>query len=310
MTSIPNILQVNLLSPRHLPVTRVLRDGETTKFCQSTPEGYEIESVVIPMGSVQNSWNTLCVSTQVGCARACTFCQTGRMGLLRNLTVDEIVGQAVAARDHFGAEIRNVVFMGMGEPMDNLENVIVAIEQLHRDRAHPIARRRMTVSTVGKCAGIRRLAELKWKRLGLAVSLNAPNDEIRSRIMPINRTEPMALLREAIADYPVRAGGHVLIEYVLLKGVNDEIDHARQLAAYLRGLSTCVNLIPWNPIEGIPFESPNQETVDAFQIELMGAGQLTFRRNTKGRAAMGACGQLGNLALERQPNRPVLPAIR
>lgn len=284
----------------HLPVTRAVVDGDTTKFCQTTHDGYEIESVVIPMGARENTWRTLCVSTQVGCARACTFCQTGRMGLLRNLTVEEIVGQAVAARRELGFDVRNVVFMGMGEPMDNLDNVIRAIELFHGDRANPIARRRITVSTVGKCAGIRRLAELKWRRLGLAVSLNAPNDEIRSQIMPINRTEPMAMLREAIRDYPVRAGGHVLIEYVVLRGINDRIEHALELADYLRGLPTCVNLIPWNPIEGIAFETPDEEVVDAFQQTLMDQGQLAFRRNTKGRTAMGACGQLGNLALQRK----------
>lgn len=281
-------------------VSQVRQDGSTIKFTQTTHDGYEIESVIIPMGARENTWQSLCVSTQVGCARACTFCQTGRMGLLRNLSVDEIVGQAAAARECLGANIRNIVFMGMGEPMDNLDNVIRAIELFHGDRAYPIARRRITVSTVGKCAGIRRLARLGWRRLGLAVSLNAPNDAIRSTIMPINDVEPMAQLREAIAEYPVRAGGHVLIEYVLLRGINDAVDHALELASYLRGLPTCVNLIPWNPVEGVAYETPDDAAVDAFQLALMNDGQLTFRRNTKGREALGACGQLGNLALRRR----------
>jgi 23S rRNA (adenine2503-C2)-methyltransferase len=285
------------------PVSRTLVDGDVIKFCQQTPDGLEIESVIIPMGAEvagrDRRWRTLCVSSQIGCARGCTFCQTGRMGLLRNLTAEEIVGQVYCARWHFGAEIRNVVFMGMGEPLDNLDNVLAAIRTLHEDRLHPIPRRRITVSTVGRCEGIRRLAGLRWRRLNLAVSLNAPNDDIRSRIMPINRTEPMAALREAIAAYPVRAGGHVLIEYVLIRGLNDQAEHAMELSAYLAGLRTCVNLIPCNPCEGLPYDPPDESTVDEFQTILMRHGQMAFRRNTKGREAMAACGQLGNLAWRR-----------
>lgn len=283
-----------------LPVSRKLVDGDVIKFCQRTPDGYEIESVIIPMGARDKTWRTLCVSSQIGCKRGCTFCQTAQMGLLRNLTTSEILGQVRAAREHFNANVRNVVFMGMGEPMDNLDNVIDAIRAMHDDHANQIPRRRITVSTVGRCDGIRRLASLGWRRLNLAVSLNAPNDEIRSQIMPINRVEPIALLREAIAAYPVRAGGHVLIEYVLIRGLNDAVDHARELADYLRGLRTCVNLIPYNPREDSPYETPEDEVITRFQLELMGAGQLCFRRNTKGTAAMAACGQLGNLALRRR----------
>jgi 23S rRNA (adenine2503-C2)-methyltransferase len=283
-----------------LPVTQTLVDGAVTKFCQATPDGYEIESVIIPMGDRDKTWRTLCISSQVGCARGCTFCQTGKMGLLRNLSTAEILGQITAARRHFGANIRNVVFMGMGEPMDNLEHVIDAIRAMHEDHEQQIPRRRITVSTVGKCEGIRRLAALRWRRLNLAVSLNAPNDEIRSQIMPINRTEPMAALKEAICAYPVRAGGHVLIEYVLLKGVNDAPQHAEELADYLHSLPTCVNLIPWNSCEGLPFETPPEPEITRFQQILMKRGQLTFRRNTKGQQTMAACGQLGNLSLRRR----------
>lgn len=284
----------------YLPISRELREQETIKFCQKTHDSLEIESVIIPMGGKGVFWNTLCVSSQVGCARGCTFCQTARMGLLRNLTVEEIVGQVRAANRHYGAAIRNVVFMGMGEPMDNLDNVMAALVRLHEDREFAIARKRMTVSTVGRCDGIRRLATLNWRRMGLAISLNASNDDIRGRIMPINRTDSMADLRQAIAEWPLRGGGHVLIEYVLLRGVNDDIEHARELAAYLKGLRTCVNLIPWNPIAGIDFETPDEETANAFQLELMNLGQLTFQRRIKGRTALGACGQLGNTDLRRK----------
>ncbi|RIK67071.1 MAG: 23S rRNA (adenine(2503)-C2)-methyltransferase [Planctomycetota bacterium] len=285
--------------PGYLPLSRQMADGDVVKFCQRTDDAWEIESVIIPMGARDKTWRTLCVSSQIGCKRGCTFCQTAQMGLVRNLTVDEILGQVRAARVVFGANVRNVVFMGMGEPMDNLENVVAAITAMHEDCINQIPRRRITVSTVGRCDGIRRLAALRWRRLNLAVSLNAPNDEVRSQIMPINRIEPMALLRDAIAEYPVRAGGHVLIEYVLIRGLNDKLDHARQLAEYLRGLHTCVNLIPYNPREESPYETPDEDTVVRFQVELMSAGQLCFRRGTKGTAAMAACGQLGNLELRR-----------
>ena len=298
-----------------LPVSRVQADGDAVKFCLRTADGHEIESVIVPMGAEvegrDQRWRTLCVSSQIGCARECAFCQTARMGLIRNLTADEIVAQVDAARQHLGADVRNVVFMGMGEPLDNFENVVAAITRWHEDRARQIPRRRVTVSTAGRCAGIRRLAALRWRRLNLAVSLNAPNDEIRSRIMPINRLEPMAALREAIAAYPVRAGGHVLIEYVMIRGLNDAAEHARQLVEYLRGpvepasrrcghegptapLRTCVNLIPYNPCAGLPYEPSPEEAVVRFQLLLMEAGQMAFRRNPKGRQVMAACGQLGN----------------
>ncbi|MCZ6697892.1 MAG: 23S rRNA (adenine(2503)-C(2))-methyltransferase RlmN [Planctomycetota bacterium] len=309
MISLPDqqVLSSTAAGVDRLPVSRTLVEGDTVKFCQRTPDGYETESVIIPMGAHvdgrDKTWRTLCVSSQVGCGRGCSFCQTASMGLLRNLTVDEILGQVRAARIDFNAEIRNVVFMGMGEPMDNLDNVISAIRAMHEDRERPIPRRRVTVSTVGRCDGIRRLGALRWRRLKLAVSLNAPNDEIRSRIMPINRTEPMGDLRAAISEYPVRSGGHVLIEYVLIRNLNDRPEHAREVAAYLSGLRTCVNLIPYNPIDHAPYETPDDAAVDAFMAILMRHGQLVFRRNTKGRAASAACGQLGNVALRRVPNK-------
>ncbi len=280
-----------------LPISRRVVDGETIRFCQRTHDGHEIESVIVPMGAEidgrDKTWRTLCVSSQIGCAWGCAFCQTGRMGFVRNLTVEEIVGQATAARVPRGANVRNVVFLGMGEPLDNFENVVTAIQAWHEDRDHQIPRRRVTVSTVGRPDGIRRLAALRWRRLNLAVSLNAPNDDVRSRIMPIKRAEPLASIRDAVAAYPVRGGGHVLIEYVLLKGVNDRHEHAVELAAYLRGLRTCVNLIPFNPSAGLPFETPDEATQQQFMSILMEAGQLVFRRNAKGLAAFGACGQLG-----------------
>lgn len=302
---LPTVIQIPSKPPAidysapFLPVSRTHPEGDVIKFCQRTPDGLETESVIIPMGARENTWRTLCVSSQIGCARGCTFCQTAQMGLLRNLTTDEILGQVRAARVHFGADIRNVVFMGMGEPMDNLDAVIASIIAMHEDREHQIPRRRITVSTVGRCDGIRRLGAYGWRRLNLAVSLNAPNDAIRSQIMPINRTEPMSRLREAIAGFPVRAGGHVLIEYVAIAGLNDQPEHARELADYLHGLPTVVNLIPYNPRPDSPYEPPAEATLIEFQAVVMKTGQLIFRRNTKGRSVMGACGQLGNPGMRR-----------
>lgn len=281
-----------------LTLTRVEVDATATKLCLRTEDGCEIESVVVPMGlsarRQDRTWRTLCVSSQVGCRWGCTFCRTGRMGLVRDLTTPEIVAQVHAARTGLGVNVRNVVFMGMGEPLDNFENVVGAIRQMHEDRRHQIPRRRMTVSTAGRCEGIRRLGALGWRNLKLAVSLNAPNDEIRSRIMPINRREPMAMLREAIRAYPVRTGGHVLIEYVLLQGLNDHERHARELADYLRGLSVCVNLIAYNPSDGCDHAAPSDATIAHFKETLMAAGQMVFVRKTKGDRAMAACGQLGH----------------
>ncbi len=286
-------------------VSRTHRDeGGTVRFCLPTSDGHEIESVIVPMGKPGGGWKSLCLSTQIGCARACAFCRSGQAGFTRNLTVDEILAQAAAATRSLGANIRNVVFMGMGEPLDNIDNVIEAVTRLQDAREFGIARRRIAISTVGRCDGIRRLAALGWRRLGLAVSLNASNDEVRSQIMPINRLEPMAALREAIASYPVRGGGHVLVEYVLLAGVNDLPQHARELAAYLRGLRTCVNLIAWNPCDGMPFRSPDAGAVAGFKQILMDAGQLVFERSAKGRGAMGACGQLGGAGAKAVLGRP------
>lgn len=295
-----------------LPTSRLQGDGAVTKFCLRTGDGHEIESVIVPMGShvdgQDRTWRTLCVSSQIGCGWGCTFCHTGRMGLIRNLTADEITGQVHAAVRHFRANVRNVVFMGMGEPLDNFENVVAAIRKLHEDRVFQIPRRRMTISTAGRCDGIRKLGALRWRKLNLAVSLNAPNDEIRSSIMPINRLEPMAALRDAIGAYPVRGGGHVLIEYVLIRDVNDQPDHARQLAEYLKGLRTCVNLIPCNPVGGSAHLAPNEETIAKFKATLMQAGQMVFRRDSKGEAAMAACGQLGAAGPGARAHRTTLMA--
>jgi len=276
------------------------RDGDTVKFILQTPEGLESESVIIPMWRGRSRWTSLCVSSQVGCAMGCTFCETAQLGLLKNLSAAEIVAQLVVARRHFGADVRNVVFMGMGEPFDNFDNVIQAIRVLTDRSGLSMGMSRITISTVGRVAGIRRLAALGWRRINLAVSLNAPNDDIRSRIMPINRAEPMAELRRALRDYPLRSCQFFMIEYVLIPGVNDAPGHARQVADFLRGIKCCVNVIPYNPRLDSPWPAPSEASVQAFLGWLRDAGQFCKKRLTKGRDFMAACGQLGNRALRRE----------
>jgi len=283
------------------PVVRHVRDGELIKFIQRRPDGLEIESVIIPMRRGDLRWTSLCVSSQVGCAMGCTFCETAQLGLLKSLTAAEIVGQVVAARTVFDADVRNVVFMGMGEPFDNFDEVIQAVRVMSEPAGLSIGKSRITISTVGRVDGIRRLATLGWRRINLAVSLNAPNDEIRSRIMPINRAEPMSELRAALLAYPLRKCQFFMIEYVLIPGVNDAPAHARELAAFLRPMKCCVNVIPYNPRLASPWPAPSEESVVEFIDCLNTAGQFCKRRITKGREHMAACGQLGNRAFSRRP---------
>lgn len=281
------------------PVVRDQRDGELIKFIQRLPSGLETESVIIPMKGRQRTWRTLCVSSQVGCAMGCTFCETAQLGRLANLKPAVIVGQVVAARRIYQANIRNVVFMGMGEPFDNFDNVIQAVRVLTDPMGLSMGKAHVTISTVGRIEGIRKLAALGWRRINLAVSLNAPNDEIRSQIMPINRVEPMSALRDALLAYPLRSCQFFMIEYVLIPGVNDAPDHVRELVEYLRPIKCCLNVIPYNPRRDSPWQAPREEDVVRFINQIESAGQFVKRRLTKGRDFMAACGQLGNRELKR-----------
>ena len=289
------------------PVSVVRDDsphGEVRKFLVRVPgtarigKDLETESVVIPMRNRHGVSHTLCVSSQVGCAMGCTFCETAQMGLVRSLTVGEIVQQWVAARHALGAGVSNMVFMGMGEPLDNLEAVLGAIEVLTDHDGAAMAMSRITVSTVGRLDGLARLRERVmrpgWRRLNLAVSINAPNDAIRSAIMPVNRSAPLAALVEQMRTWPMRAGGAICAEYVLIPRVNDADAHADELAALLKDVRCCVNVIPYNPRRGSPWPAPAEEDVWRFLRRLEANGQFCKRRVTKGRESMAACGQLGN----------------
>jgi 23S rRNA (adenine2503-C2)-methyltransferase len=289
-----------------MPVAAVRDEGATRKFTQRLG-GLETETVILPQRSrTGRPRTTLCVSSQVGCARGCTFCETAQMGLMRNLSASEIVAQWHAARFVLGAPIDNVVFMGMGEPMDNLGAVTAAIEVLADSNGAAVPPSRITVSTVGVAAGIERLGELArregFRQLRLAVSLNAPNDEIRARIMPIARAVPIARLMAAMAAWP---GGRVLIEYVLIPGVNDEIGHADALGALLGGIACTINVIPYNPRRDSPWPAPPDDVVDRFAAAVAARGARVIRRRTMGRSVMAACGQLGSAAIRGRRPAPV-----
>jgi 23S rRNA (adenine2503-C2)-methyltransferase len=270
-------------------IVKQVSDGDVVKFVTRLEDGLDIESVIIPMFRR----HTLCVSSQVGCRMGCRFCRTGQMGLLRNLTSAEIVGQVFAARHQLKVDIRNVVFMGMGEPLDNLDNVIQAIRVMTDQRGLDVARRHITVSTVGLNAGIDRLSRLDGAPVNLAVSLNAPTDDIRSRLMPINRSIPMAALKASMLGYPLARKSALFLEYVLIQGINDRQEHARALARYLAPMTVKLNLIPYNPAPGSEWQPPSAEAYERFHAWLVAENVFVRRRGEKGGQIMAACGQLG-----------------
>ncbi len=264
-------------------------DGNVVKVVTRLADDLDVESVVIPMFRR----HTLCVSSQVGCRMGCRFCRTGKMGLLRSLTAAEIIGQVFAARYQLGFDIRNVVFMGMGEPLDNLDNVIQAIRVLTDQRGLDVTRRHITVSTVGLTAGIDRLARIDGSPVNLAVSLNAPTDNIRSRLMPINRSIPMAALQASLLRYPLARKSALFMEYVLIQGINDRQEHARALARYLAPMTVKLNLIPYNPAPGCEWQPPSKEAYRRFHAWLVAENVFVRRRSERGGRIMAACGQLG-----------------
>jgi len=240
---------------------------------------------------------TICVSSQIGCIVNCQFCLTAKLGLQRNLTAGEIAGQVLAVFDRHAVEVGrdrvNLVFMGMGEPFLNYDSFIAAVRLLVREAG--LSPRRMTVSTSGIVPGILRFAaEQPELRPRLAVSLNAPNDTIRTEIMPINRKWPIAEVIDATRQIPLRSHERITFEYVLLGGVTDQLTHARELARQLRrsGLAAKVNLIAWNPGPDIPYSTPQPEAVEAFRSALISAGIPAYLRKPRGRDIYAACGQL------------------
>jgi 23S rRNA (adenine2503-C2)-methyltransferase len=280
----------------HLPSCRVTgqhAEGGVIKFVSTLADGHTIESVIIPA----RGRTTLCVSSQVGCRWGCRFCATGRMGLVRNLGTDEIVWQVYAARFLLCHRVDNIVFMGMGEPLDNFENVVQAVRVLSDQHGFDIARRHMTLSTAGHADGIRKLAAANLPALRLAVSINAARNTLRSRLMPINQTYPLERLKDELRAFPLGRKGVVFVEYVLLAGINDTREDAAQLARFLEGLPVRVNVIPYNGPGAGDYVAPAEDQVRRFRAWLEEEKLFTRTRRSRGRGVMAACGQLGSPAV-------------
>ena len=270
-------------------VADTFEEADLTKFITRLSDGQKIESVIVPM----SRYNTLCVSTQVGCRMGCMFCETGRMGLTRHLDVHEITGQLFNARHTLKKPVKNVVFMGMGEPFDNFDAVMAAVKVMNVQQGFDIALRHMTISTAGLVPGIQKLAAQNLPGIRLAVSINAPDNETRSRLMPVTRAWPLDTLKTSLSRFPLPYKGTFLFEYILIKGVNDALMHADRLAQFIHPLPVRLNLIPCNPVPGMGFESPSDEAMNRFSQQLVEKGVFVIRRWSKGRSVSAGCGQLG-----------------
>jgi 23S rRNA (adenine2503-C2)-methyltransferase len=312
MTDLPKAFRERLPSaeftaPLEVAEVKRTRDG-TRKLVCKLARGGTVECVLIPMNDDpeepgedaedgEEGWDgrvTLCISTQIGCAMGCVFCASGQAGLERGLEPEEVVAQVAAARLHLDANehLRNLVFMGMGEPLHHYDDTVRAIRLITHPDGLAISPRRITVSTVGLVPGIRKLGEDFAGKVGLALSLHAPNDVVRGRIMPMNKKYPFGEVLEALRQYPLPKRRRITIEYTLIDGVNDDVAHARELAGALRGLRVKVNLIPMNPIEASELRSPRAARVEAFRAALSGEGYGVSVRKTRGDDVDAACGQL------------------
>ena len=278
-------------------------DG-TRKYLFGFGPGIEIETVFIPgVGRA----GALCVSSQVGCTLTCTFCHTGTQKLVRNLTTAEIVGQVMAAKDDLGEwpsgkddrDLSNIVFMGMGEPLYNLENVAPAIDCISDGDGVSISRRRITVSTSGVTPEFQRLGEST--NAMLAISLHATHNDLRDEIVPINRKYPIAELLDACRAYPgVSNARRITFEYVMLKGINDSLAEARDLVKLLKNIPAKINLIPFNPWPGAPYECSSWEQIEAFADIVNRAGYASPIRTPRGRDIFAACGQLKSQSVKER----------
>ncbi|CAK7030996.1 MAG: Dual-specificity RNA methyltransferase RlmN [Desulfovibrio sp.] len=270
-------------------------DG-TVKFLLRLADGQTVETVLIPSESREGSPRmTQCVSCQVGCAMACTFCATGQMGFTRNMTMGEILGQVLLARHYLGGTeedplLRNIVFMGMGEPLLNFKEVMRALQTINHEMAFHFSPRRVTVSTCGLQKGLLELGESNLAYL--AVSLHAPTQALREKIMPKAAHWHLDELVAALAKYPLKTRERLTFEYLLLGGVNDQPEHARQLAKLMARVKSKLNLIVYNPVPGSPYDAPKPEDVQTF-LDILHAKRITaITRKSKGQDIQAACGQL------------------
>ncbi|MGM0436828.1 MAG: 23S rRNA (adenine(2503)-C(2))-methyltransferase RlmN [Bacillota bacterium] len=270
------------------------KDG-TIKYLWKLSDGETIESVYLPY--YEEGRHSVCISTQVGCNMGCSFCATGLEGLKRNLSSSEIMAQVLQIQKDIGKEnfldpaVSNVVFMGMGEPMNNLDNVLNSVNILNSKSSLNIGMRKMTISTAGVVPGIKELA-VRNKQIGLAVSLNAPNDSLRSKIMPINNQYPLKKLIDTVKEYIEITNRRVTFEYVMMENVNDAPEHAYQLSRLISDILCHVNLIPVNPVSELDVYRPDIEKIEKFR-EILIAGNIdTTIRQERGVEIEAACGQL------------------
>ncbi|MBN1283624.1 MAG: 23S rRNA (adenine(2503)-C(2))-methyltransferase RlmN [Proteobacteria bacterium] len=263
-------------------------DG-TQKLLLAGADGERFECVLIPSDGART---TVCLSTQAGCAMGCAFCRTAEIGLRRDLTLGEITGQLVELSRLAGTRVTNVVLMGMGEPLANMETVIEAIGIFRDSRAFDISRRRITLSTSGL---VDKLREFVGRcDVKVAISLNATTDEVRSRIMPVNRLSPIAKIMEFAREYSRSFGDRITFEYVMIGGVNDSPDDAARLVSLIEGVRAKINLIPFNPYEGSEFAAPSDAAVERFWRHLYDRGVQVNVRASRGAEIMAACGQLAS----------------
>ena len=295
MTDLSRPLQDKLSQELHLEVLKLKQtqdscDNETTKFLWELGDGKLVESVLIRAPDRR----TVCVSSQVGCPARCAFCASGKKGLFRNLEAAEIVEQVYHIDMQWkkqGERVSHVVYMGMGEPMENYGNVLKSIHLLNDDNGLNISQRRMTISTVGVVPGIKQFAE-EGLQASLVLSLHAPNQRLRQKIIPYARKYTLDEILEAMRYFAVKTRRDITYEYTLLEGINDQPEHAQELVELLKKDHCTVNLIPYNPIEGLRLKRPEKEAIIAFREILEKGGINTTWRYTKGKDIAAACGQL------------------
>jgi 23S rRNA (adenine2503-C2)-methyltransferase len=320
MTNLPAALRDRLASEAVIELPRILRIyrssdgtvryvlglGATDAGANGIVKAAIVETIFMP----EEDRQTICISTQAGCAVDCHFCLTATLGLIRNLSAGEIIGQVLLALDQNRAVLKpqtNVVLMGQGEPLLNYDAVMVALRIMLDPNGLAISPKHVTLSTSGIVPGIEKLG-LEKIRPKLAISLNASSNEQREKIMPINRKYPIEKLIETCERYPLRPWEHLTFEYVLLGGLNDSLEDARRVARLLANLRAKVNLIPWNPGE-LPFEKPDAPRVEEFRRILTDKGLRAFVRFSRGQDVMAACGQLALLESNGVPGKTILSQI-
>lgn len=303
MSDLPKYLRTKLddhciISMPRLLKQRVSQDG-TRKYLLEFKDKKRIESVIIPQSYEKEARYTLCLSTQVGCPVGCTFCATGKSGFQRNLEAYEIVGQLLSSRRELFRKLRSngeslissVVYMGMGEPLLNYDATLESIYILNDHRGINLGQRHITISTAGEANGIKRLARENLQTT-LAVSLHAPNDMLRSKLVPLNRKYNLATLMEAIEEYMSISNRRVTIEYILLDQVNNSEKEARELIDLIKPLNCHINLIPYNEVKDLPFKRPSRQNIQSFHRMLLDAGIPVTLREERGTDIEAACGQL------------------